>query len=180
MAVLGQNGASHNSSGTLTCKLFLWGYYFWVGAGWCLFHQSWDNWGQNLLQKDRQTNSLTPYTGCVRIFSSKLNLLPLYLLHLQGDKNLTPACTPTKPLIVLPAIHFYFFLQHIQSWNSPFRFLLEADWRIGRIVDTLLQRFQFGRFHLDISNPSFNGFQFLKKYLFMLFNVTGISMSPGS
>ena len=37
-------------------------------------------------QTDRQTNSLTPYTGCVDFFL-KLNLLPPYSLRSQGDKT---------------------------------------------------------------------------------------------
>ena len=35
-------------------------------------------------QTDGQTNSLTPYTGCVDFFF-KLNLLAPYSLHVQGD-----------------------------------------------------------------------------------------------
>ena len=37
-------------------------------------------------QTDRQTNYLTQYTGVGVDFFLKLNLLPLYLLRLQGDK----------------------------------------------------------------------------------------------
>ena len=52
-----------------------------------LFCQSWDNWGQNLLQTDRQTNSLTHTRRVVDLFF-KLNLLPPHLLHSQGDTQI--------------------------------------------------------------------------------------------
>ena len=72
-----QNGTNQKIFGTRTCKLFLVIIFELVGDNVKMFVTD--------RQTDRQTNSLTPYTGvCADIFS-KLNLLPPYLLRSQGD-----------------------------------------------------------------------------------------------
>ena len=65
--------ADKNSPGSQTCKKFLkWLFVFWV------YEVATDR------HTDRQTNSVTPYTGVCGFFL-KLNMLPTYSLCLQGD-----------------------------------------------------------------------------------------------
>ena len=96
LAVFEEKHAYKNSSGSQRRKLFSIGFWFRLMKGQIIFCKitifspfclaSPEMIGVKVCHRrtDRKTNSLTPYTGYVDFFF-QLNLLPLYLLSMQGN-----------------------------------------------------------------------------------------------